>query len=174
MGVALSLDLNLSAAAFVDDEKTDGSNNSSDLTIDHEDEVGLVDGQFSITSVPHDLVSNVDDAIVFKPVNSAFVRREIKKTISVKFSMAVDEKVSIEVEDDVLEKILGGLWHDRSSLEEWIEKVLAPSFDQLKTRLTSPSGDRSSSVVRLVVESDSSSRGKSSGNAEWLPSSILV
>ncbi|KAH6779409.1 Double Clp-N motif-containing P-loop nucleoside triphosphate hydrolases superfamily protein [Perilla frutescens var. hirtella] len=174
MGAALSLDLNLSAAAFVDDEKTDGSNNSSDLTIDHEDEVGLVDGQFSITSVPHDLVSNVDDAIVFKPVNSAFVRREIKKTISVKFSMAVDEKVSIEVEDDVLEKILGGLWHDRSSLEEWIEKVLAPSFDQLKTRLTSPSGDRSNSVVRLVVESDSSSRGKSSGNAEWLPSSILV
>ncbi|XP_057786450.1 protein SUPPRESSOR OF MAX2 1 [Salvia miltiorrhiza] len=172
MGAALSLDLNL-AAAFVEDEKMDGSNNSSDLTIDHEDELGLLNGHFSVTSVPHDLVSNVDDAIVFKPVSSAFVRREIKKTISVKFSMAVDEKVSIQVEDDVLEKILGGLWHDRSSLEEWMEKVVAPSFDQLKAQLPS-GGDRSNSVVRLVVESDSGDRGKRDRNGDWLPSSILV
>ncbi|KAI3444116.1 hypothetical protein Pfo_000781 [Paulownia fortunei] len=171
MRSGLSLDLNL-AAAYAEDDKTDGSHNSSDLTIDHEDELGLVNRHFSITSVPHELVSNVDDSIVFKPVDSAFVRREIKKTISMKFSMAVDDNLSIEVEDDVLEKILGGLWHDRTSLEEWMEKVLAPSFDQLKTRL--PSGDTSSSVVRLVVESDSSNRGKSKGNADWLPSSILV
>ncbi|KAL1548889.1 protein SUPPRESSOR OF MAX2 1-like [Salvia divinorum] len=169
MEAGLSLDLNL-ASAFVEDEKTDGSNNSSDLTCDHEDELGLVNGQFSVTSVPHDLVSNVDDAIVFKPVSSAFVRREIKKTIMVKFSMAVGEKAPIQVEDDVLEKILGGLWHDRSSLEEWIEKVVAPSFDQLKARLSS-GGDQSNSVVRLVVESSSVDRGKSD---EWLPSSILV
>lgn len=172
MGAGLSLDLNLTAA-FADDEKTDGSNNSSDLTIDHDDELGLVNGHFTVTSVPHDLAGTVDDAIVFKPVSLAFVRWEIKKTISAKFAMAVDEKVSIEVEDDVLEKILGGLWHDRSSLEEWMEKVVAPSFDQLKARL--PSVDRSNSVVRLVVESDSIDRGKSIGRAaEWLPSSILV
>ncbi|KAG6430874.1 hypothetical protein SASPL_108947 [Salvia splendens] len=169
----LSLDLNL-ASAFVEDDKTDGSNNSSDLTFDHEDELGLVNGHFSVTSVPHDLVSNVDDAIAFKPVSSAFVRREIKKTIMVKYSMAVGEKAPpIQVEDDVLEKILGGLWHDRSSLEEWIEKVVAPSFDQLKAQLSS-CGDQSNSVVRLVVESGSSDRGKSDGNNEWLPSSILV
>ncbi|KAL8488778.1 hypothetical protein ACS0TY_024908 [Phlomoides rotata] len=167
-GPGLSLDLNL-AAAYIEDEKTDGS---SDLTIDHDDDLGLVNTQFSITSVPHELVSNVDDDIVFKPVNSAFVRREIKKTINVRFSMAVDENLSIEVEDDVLEKILGGLWHDRVSLGEWIEKALGPSFEQLKARL--PAGDRSNSVVRLVVESDCSDRRKSEGNADWLPSSILV
>lgn len=171
MGAGLSLDLNLSAG-FAEEDKTDGSNNSSDLTIDHEDDLSLVNGEFSITSVPHDLVSNVDDSIVFKPVSSNFVRREIKKTISVKFSMAVDDKVSIEVEDDVLEKILGGLWHDRSSLGEWIEKVVAPSFDRLKSRL--PSDDRSNTVVRLVVESDSSNQRKSDGGGEWLPRSILV
>lgn len=172
MGSALSLDLNLSAAYGGEDDRTDGSHNSSDLTVDHEDELGLVTRHFSITSVPHDLVSNVDDSIVFKPVDSAFVRREIKKTIAVKFSMVVDENLSIEVGDDVLQKILGGLWHDRISLGEWIENVLSTGFDQLKTRL--PSGDRSGSVVRLVVESDSGSRGKSTGNADWLPSSILV
>ncbi|KAG6427828.1 hypothetical protein SASPL_112075 [Salvia splendens] len=174
MEAGLSLDLNL-ASAFVKDDKTGGSNNSSDLTFDHEDELGLVNGHFSITSVPHDLLSNVDDGIVFKPVSSAFVRREIKKTIMVKFSMAVGEKAPpIQVEDDVLEKILGGLWHDRSSLEEWIEKVVAPSFDQLKARLSS-GGDQSNSVVRLVVEPGSSDCDRDrDGNSEWLPSSILV
>ncbi|KAL2232762.1 UNVERIFIED_CONTAM: Protein SUPPRESSOR OF MAX2 1 [Sesamum indicum] len=171
IGSGLSLDLNL-AATYAEDDKTDGSHNSSDLTIDHEDELGHVNRHFSIASVPHELVSNVDDSILFKPVESAFVRREIKKTIAVKFSMAVDENLTIEVEDDVLDKILGGLWHDRTSLEEWIESVLTPSFDQLKTQL--PTGDRSTSVVRLVVESDFGNRGKSTGNADWLPSSILV
>ncbi|KAL0404478.1 UNVERIFIED_CONTAM: protein SUPPRESSOR OF MAX2 1 [Sesamum radiatum] len=169
IGSGLSLDLNL-AATYAEDDKTDGSHNSSDLT--HEDELGHVNRHFSVASVPHELVSNVDDSILFKPVESAFVRSEIKKTIAVKFSMAVDENLPIEVEDDVLDKILGGLWHDRTSLEEWIESVLTPSFDQLKTQL--PTGDRSSSVVRLVVESDFGNRGKSTGNADWLPSSILV
>ncbi|PIN14734.1 Chaperone HSP104 [Handroanthus impetiginosus] len=173
MGSGLSLDLNLAAAYNIEDDKTDGSHNSSDLTVDHEDELGLVNRHFSVTSVPHDLVSNVDDSIVFKPVDSAFVRREIKKTISVKFSMVVDDSLSIEVEDDVLEKILGGLWHDRISLGEWIEEVLTPSFDELKKDLP-PSGDRSNTVVRLVVESSSGNRGKSIGNADWLPRSILV
>lgn len=171
MGSGLSLDLNL-AAGCTEDDKTDGSHNSSDLTIYREDEHGLTNQQFSITSVPHDLVSNADDSIVFKPVETAFVRNEIKKTISVKFSMAIDENLSIEVEDDVLDKILGGLWHDRISLEEWIENVVAPSFDQLKAQLESR--DRSSSVVRLVVESDTCGRTTSKDNADWLPSSILV
>ncbi|KAL6555204.1 hypothetical protein OROGR_006462 [Orobanche gracilis] len=170
---SLSLDLNLlTAAAYREEDKTDESDNSSDLTIDRENELGFVDGHFEILSVPHDLVTNVDDSIVFKPVDAAFVRREIKKTICMKFSMVVDGNLAIEIGDDVLEKILGGLWHDRTSLAEWIEEVVEPSFEELKEHL--PSGDRSKLVVRLVVESDSCDRGKSDGNADWLPSSILV
>ncbi|KAL6525463.1 hypothetical protein OROHE_015770 [Orobanche hederae] len=170
---SLSLDLNLlTAASYIEEDKTDESHNSSDLMVDHENELGFVDGHFEILSVPHDLVTNVDDSIVFKPVDAAFVRREIKKTICMKFSMVVDENLALEIGDDVLEKILGGLWHDRTSLAEWIEEVVGPSFEELKEHL--PSGDRSNSVVRLVVESDSCDRGKSNGNADWLPSSILV
>ncbi|KAL2502362.1 Double Clp-N motif-containing P-loop nucleoside triphosphate hydrolase superfamily protein [Forsythia ovata] len=166
LGSGLSLDLNL--AVDTEDDRTDGSHNSSDLTIDHEDELGLVGRQFTITSVPHELASIVDDSIVFKPVDSSFVRREIKNTISVKFSMVVGDNLPIEIEDDVLEKILGGLWHDQTSLEQWIENVLAPSFNQLKPRL--PSIESRGLVVRLVVESDSGERR----NGDWLPSRITV
>ncbi|PIN18211.1 Chaperone HSP104 [Handroanthus impetiginosus] len=172
VGFSLMLDLNL-AVADIEDDKTDGSHNSSDLTIDHDEELGLVNRQqFSITSVPHDLLNNVDDSIVFKPVDLTFVLQEIKKTITLKFSTVVDDNLSLEVDNDVLEKILGALWHDRTSFEEWIKNVLVPSFDQLKLRL--PLGDQSTKVVRLVVETDSVSRSKSKGNGEWLPSSILV
>ncbi|XP_073154287.1 protein SUPPRESSOR OF MAX2 1A [Henckelia pumila] len=172
MGSGLSLDLNLAASIDHDDYRTDGSHNSSDLTMNHEDDLGLVNRPFSISSVPQELVNNVDDTILFKPVDSAFVTQEIKKTMSVKFAMTVDDKLSLEVEDDVVEKILGGLWHDRTSLEKWVENVLAPSFDQLKARL--PFGDRSSLVARLVIESHSMDHGKSRTNGDWLPSSIIV
>ncbi|KAL8037249.1 hypothetical protein ABFX02_11G027700 [Erythranthe guttata] len=154
----LSLDLNLSV--------DDGSHESSDVTVDRDDVIGG-----PITCLPRDLVDSVDESIVFKPVDPIFVRREIKKAVTLKFSTMVDDDVAVEVDDDVIEKILGGLWHDRVGLGEWIEKSFGPSFDQLKQRLPVRSSDRNSSVVRIVVESDSD---KSKGSGDWLPSSILV
>ncbi|GER52085.1 double Clp-N motif-containing P-loop nucleosidetriphosphate hydrolases superfamily protein [Striga asiatica] len=165
----LSVDLNLSAAAY--EEKSVELSEVS--AVDGGDDEEPTDGGFSIVSLPHDLASCVDDSIVFRPVEAAFVRREIKKMIAVKFSMDVDENLAIEIGDDVLDKILGGLWHDTTSLEKWVQGVVGPSFEELKPRL--PAGDRSNSVVRLVVESDSCDRGKSKGDVvEWLPNSILV
>lgn len=171
-GSGLSLDLNLGTSE-AEDDRTDGSHNSSDVTIDHDDEFSHASRPFSVTSVPHDVLNNVDDSIVFKPVDTVFVRKEIKKTILLKFSMMIGDNASLQVEDDVLEKILGGLLHDRTSLGEWIEKVLEPSFDQLKPRISSGLR-RSSLVVRLVVESDSGGEGRSSCRGDWLPSRILV
>ncbi|KAG6421226.1 hypothetical protein SASPL_117776 [Salvia splendens] len=168
----LSLDLNL-AAGDVEDERTDGSHNSSDLTIDHEEELSHVNQHCSVTSVPQDLLHNVDESVAFKAVDSALARTEIKKAIASKFSMIMDEKLSLEIEDDVLDRILGGLWHDRTSLKEWIRKALEPSFDQLKVRL-SDGGGSGDLVVRLVIESESGGRGRSRNSGDWLPSSILV
>ncbi|KAL9151038.1 hypothetical protein ABFS82_11G027400 [Erythranthe guttata] len=161
MDYGLSLDLNLSV-----DDGSHGSHESSDVTIDRDDIIGG-----PITCLPRDLVNSVDESIVFKPVDPAFVRREIKKAVTLKFSMMVDADVAIEVDDDVIEKILGGLWHDRVGLGEWVERSFGPSFDQLKQRLPVRSSDQNSSVVRIVVESDSD---KSKGNGDWLPNSILV
>ncbi|CAA0841153.1 Double Clp-N motif-containing P-loop nucleoside triphosphate hydrolases superfamily protein [Striga hermonthica] len=168
-GGGRSFDLNLSAAAY--EEKSIESSEVS--AVDGGDDAEPTDGGFSIVSLPHDLATCVDDSIVFRPVEAAFVRREIKKMIAVKFSMDVDENLAIEIGDDVLDKILGGLWHDSTSLEKWVEGVVGPSFEELKQRL--PAGDRSNSVVRLVVESDSCDQGKSKGDVvDWLPNSILV
>lgn len=171
----ISFDLNL--AADTEDDRTDGSHNSSDLTIDHEEELGLETRQFSITSVPHELVSSVDDIIVFKPVDFGFVRREIKKTISAKFSKLVGDdddemrkRVSIQVEEDAVEKIIGGLWHGRSSLEEWVEKALTPKFEEIKSRL--PSSGEKTTVVQLRLEVNPILHLRS--NVDWLPSTISV
>ncbi|KAL1553845.1 protein SUPPRESSOR OF MAX2 1-like [Salvia divinorum] len=168
----LSLDLNL-AAGDAEDDRTDGSHNSSDLTIDHEEEFSHVNQHISVTSVPQDLLNNVDEFVVFKAVDSTFARTEIKKAITSKFLTTVDKNLSLEIEDDVLDMILGGLWHDSTSLQEWIEKVLEPSFDQLKPRV-SGGGQGGALVVHLGVESDSDSRGPSRNSGDWLPSSILV
>ncbi|CAI9765750.1 unnamed protein product [Fraxinus pennsylvanica] len=165
VGSGLSLDLNLAAD---NEDETDTSFNSSVLTIDHEDVLGLENTHFSITSVPHELAINVDDSIPFKPVDLTFVLHEIKKTISVKFAMVVDDNMPIKVEDDVIEKILGGVLHDRISLQEWIEKVLVPGFEQLKMHLPSVGGG--SKVVWLMIDSESGGRD----NGDWFPSRITV
>lgn len=167
VGSGLSFDLN--QAADGEDDRTDGSHNSSDLTVDHDEEHGLETRQFSITSVPHELVNLADDAIPFKPVDMAFVRREIKKTIATKFSMVVDDRVSIQVGEDAVERILGGLWHGRSGLEEWVEKAVAPSFEELKARI--PSTVETTSV-QLQLELNSSLDCRSNG--DLLPSKVAV
>ncbi|KAH7859960.1 hypothetical protein Vadar_007522 [Vaccinium darrowii] len=164
MGSGLSLDLNL--AADYEDYRTDGSLNSSDLSVEHEAEQGLENRLFSIASVPHELINSVNDAIIFPKVEIAPLRREIKNVILEKLSVILDVKRSIEFEDEAVEKILGGLWLGRTGLEEWVEKVLVPSFRQLKEQLPF---DRTV-IVRLESDGDSGSRS----TGEWLPSKITV
>ncbi|XP_057463687.1 protein SUPPRESSOR OF MAX2 1-like [Actinidia eriantha] len=166
MGSGLSFDLNL--AVDVEEYRTDGSHNSSDLTIDHEDDHDLEIKRFAITSVPRELMSSVSDAIIFKSVEIALIRQKIRSAVTKKLSDLLDDKLSIELEEEALEKILAGVWLGRTGLEEWTEKVLVPSFQQLKARLPYPSSDE---TVVVCLESDSDSSNRSTG---WLPSQITV
>ncbi|CAN4084299.1 unnamed protein product [Withania somnifera] len=167
LNLGLSFDLN--EAADLEDYRTDGSLNSSDLTVEREEEHGLEIRRFSVTSVPHEFVSSVDDTIQFKPIEFHFARREIKKTISKKFSTVVDDKVSIEVEDSIVDRILGGLWRGRTSLEQWVEKVIGPSFDQIQPLLSS--SDKNVIVqLQLEIHTDSNSHN----NGECLPSKVTI
>ncbi|KAL6973693.1 hypothetical protein U1Q18_027880 [Sarracenia purpurea var. burkii] len=172
MGPSLLFDLNL--AADFEDYRTDGSHNSSDLTIDHEDEPGLEKRLFSISSVPHELVNSVNDSIVFKPVEIASIRREIKNTITAKFSTVVADKFLIEFEEEAVEKILGGVWLGQTGLGEWAEKVLVPSFQQLKASLQSTAGGAASPDEAVVVRLESYSNSGSRCPGDWLPNKITV
>ncbi|KAK8559180.1 hypothetical protein V6N13_098772 [Hibiscus sabdariffa] len=161
-GSLLSFDLN--KAANVEDEKADGSHNlpEADLTVDHEKEHGLTNRLAS-----GELLDSVDDAIVFKPVDFSPIRRDIANNITKKLSSIIDERVSIEILDEALEKIMSGVWIGRTGLEEWMEKALIPSLQQLKTRLPA---SYESLVVRLELDNESCKRS----HGDWLPNSVKV
>lgn len=165
----LAFDLN--EAAGTEDDKADGSHNSSDLTMEHEEEHGLNNGPSPTASlsVPRELLDAVDDAIVFKPVDFQPIRGNITSSITKRFSNVFGDGVSMVVEENAVEKILGGIWLGRIGLEEWTEKVLVPSFHQLKSCLPGASPDESM-VVRLESDGDSDSRRY----GDWLPGNINV
>ncbi|XVF88051.1 hypothetical protein PTKIN_Ptkin19aG0018200 [Pterospermum kingtungense] len=166
-GSPLSFDLN--EAADVEDDKADGSHNSSDLTVDHEEELSLTNRLISnsTSSVSQELLNLVDDAIVFKSIDFGPIRRDIANSITKKFSGIIGDKVTLEILDEALEKITSGVWIGLTGLEEWTDKALVPSLQQLKTRL--PTGDESL-VIRLELDGESCNRS----HGDWLPSSVKV
>ncbi|TYI71294.1 hypothetical protein E1A91_D08G284600v1 [Gossypium mustelinum] len=146
----------------------DGSHHSSDLTVNHE-EHGLANrlSSNSTSSISRELLDSVNDAIVFKPVDFGPIRRNISNNITKRFSSIIGERVSIEIIDDALEKIMSGVWIGRTGLEEWIEKTLVPSLQRLKTQF--PVSDESL-VVRLELDDESCERS----HGDWLPGSVKV
>ncbi|CAN8301514.1 unnamed protein product [Cochlearia groenlandica] len=162
----LSIDLNQAA------DTEDGLHNTSDLTSDNEqeEEVGF-SGKLSLQCVPfafHDLVSRVDDAVAFRAVDFGAVRRKISDKLSEKFARIVGESLSIEVEDEALQRILSGVWLGQTELDEWIEKTIVPVLSQLKARVSAYGGDRT--VARLELDEDSGERNV----GDLLPTSITL
>lgn len=163
MSTGLCLDLNQAA-----DTEDDGSNNSSDVTNDQETELSLDNNQLSVTSVPHELVSCADAAITFRPANFEHIQREIEKTITKTFLNILDDTSSLEIQEDAIRKILGGLWFGQTSLQDWAERVLVPTFRQLKSSCTL---DGSMAAYRLEIDEMGCGRGN---DKEWLPSRVSV
>ncbi|VVB16357.1 unnamed protein product [Arabis nemorensis] len=166
-GSGLSFDLNQAA------DMDDGSHNTSDLTTDNEQEEQGFSGKLSLQCVPfafHELVSRVDDAVAFRAVDFGAVRQKISDTLSERFTKIVGESLSIEVEDEALQRILSGVWLGQTELEEWIESAIIPVLNQLKARVSSSEtyGDRT--VARLELDEDS---GEQSGG-DLLPKSITL
>ncbi|CAA7062384.1 unnamed protein product [Microthlaspi erraticum] len=167
----LSFDLNLAAAADTTDDG--GSYNTSDLTTENDQEEQGFSGKMSLQCVPfafHELVSRVDDAVAFRAVDFGAVRRKISETLSERFARVVGESLSIEVEDEALQRILSGVWLGQTELEEWIEKAVVPVLSQLKARVSCSGtyGDRT--VARLELDEDSGERSA----GDFLPTSITL
>lgn len=153
-GSGLSFDLNQAADTITTD-------NTSDLTTDNDQEEQGFSGKLSLQCVPfafHELVSRVDDAVAFRAVDFGAVRRRISDTLSERFAAVVGESLSMEVEDEALQRILSGVWLGRMELEEWIEKVIVPVLSQLKARVSSSGSYGDRTVARLELDDGSGER----------------
>lgn len=171
VGPGLSFDLNQMADI---DDRLDGSHNSSDLTVDHEEEHGHENRGSPTTSsaAPNELLKSVDVAILFKVVDFKLIRQNTERSILAKFSSIIGDVLSVKIEGEALEKILSGIWLGQTTLEAWIEKALVPSISQLKTRLSSLSSRPSEGkmVARLELDQELESRN----HGDWLPGRISV
>lgn len=165
----LSFDLN-EAADAAEEDRGDGSLNSSDFTVEHDE--NNHDGGGSLSTVPRELLDSVDDAIVFKPLNFDLIRRNFSTSIAKRFSTVVGNGVSIEVQEDALDKITSGVWLGQTTIDEWMDKVLVPSFHQLRKNLNSSTHDHDSSSVVFRLEDDGYSDRR--GSQEWLPATVRV
>ncbi|PIA58900.1 hypothetical protein AQUCO_00400033v1 [Aquilegia coerulea] len=167
-GSALSFDLN--EAALVEDDRAEGSLNSSDLTVEQDHEHNLIKNQPPMIAIPRELLNCVDQAIVFKPVDFGALQNKVVNTICTEFSSTVGERLTIEVDKETLEHIVSGVWFGRTELDEWAEKVLVPSFNRLKHTLPSNSTMEDNTIVKLVSVSDTEKRC----NGDLLPSKIAI
>nr|QJF54253.1 NLS/D2/gLUC/P-2A/redLUC fusion protein [Binary vector pMD19-SMAX1D2] len=166
-GSGLSFDLNQAA------DTDDGSHNTSDLTTDNDQDEQGFSGKLSLQCVPfafHDMVSRVDDAVAFRAVDFAAVRRRITETLSERFETIIGESLSVEVEEEALQRILSGVWLGQTELEEWIEKAIVPVLSQLKARVSSSGTYGDCTVARLELDEDSGERNA----GDLLPTTITL
>ena len=91
----------------MEDYKADGSRNSSNLTIDHEEEHGLKNRLLSNSTslISRELLNFADEAILFQSIDFGPIRRDIANSITKKFSNIIGYRVRIEILDEALENI---------------------------------------------------------------------
>ncbi|WOL13490.1 protein SMAX1-like [Canna indica] len=164
----LSLDLNLAVAT--EDESGEGSRNSSDITTEHDHDKGRLAIRCSTLCSASELIELVDNAIMFKPVDFAPQRRNVSESISKNFAVIMGARCSLKVDEDVIDRIVGGLWIAGEVFDEWCERVLSPSLKQLKYKLNADDG--SATIVRLSVVPGG--RATMNGDRNWLPVTVAI
>ncbi|KAJ8617198.1 hypothetical protein MRB53_013384 [Persea americana] len=153
-GPGLSFDLNLAADVVEDD----AAENSSDLTVEHGHDLSHGHGHGQTNKLlppsisPNELLNWADDMVVFKPVDFTPLRTKVATTVAAKFAGVIGDRWSIEVDNEALEKIVGGAWFGQTRFEEWVDRVLVPGFQQLKGEGIVP--EDGSTVVRLLPMKD--------------------
>lgn len=122
-----------------EDEAGEGSRSLSDFTMEHKHK-GRLAARCSMLPSASELMELVDKAIVFRPVDFAPQRRTV--------SAIMGYGSSLKIDDDVIDRVVGGIWIGRAVFDEWAEGVLTPCLRQLKCRLRA---DDVVAVVRLSV-----------------------
>jgi hypothetical protein len=148
-GHGLSLDLNLSVGALDD---TEGSRNSSDISVEQEQENGHLAVKCLTPARECDLLNLVDDAIIFQPVDFAPFRKTVTDCISAKFDSVIGSSSSFRIDEDAIDRMAGTVWLNDERLEDWAEKVLMPSIERLWRNMKQHHNGRA--VVRLAAVAD--------------------
>ncbi|KAJ0263011.1 hypothetical protein HA466_0034490 [Hirschfeldia incana] len=125
---------------------------SSDVTMEHDQE--------DSSSFVHTLVALADDAIVFRPVDFGLIKSKTAESLKKRFSNIL----TVEIEDDALERIAGAVWLSKISLEEWLDEAMGSSLNSVKSRVSS----LEDSVIRIQLEDDVNDRV----SGGYLPSSV--
>lgn len=163
-----SLDLNL-AAGGDEDAPPEGSPRSSDLTDDQTDysRLAMADDVFPKSTMVSNLVNAVDGAVVFKPVDFCDLRRKVSEAIVGEFSAVFrGGGTALWIDEEALDRLVGGVWFGAAAFEEWTFKILAPAFRELRACSDLGGG----AVVRLFPVKDR----RRGGAREWLPRLVRV
>lgn len=132
-----NLDLNL-PAEDTEVQNTDEGSSENDPVLDNNTEAWL-----------QEFFHQVDETVVFKPVDFDALAEKINKEIQNGFHKTVHSKCSLEVDSNVIEQLLAAVYlSDRQKLvEDWVEQVLSKGFAEIQKRhsLTPRS------VVKLVT-----------------------
>ncbi|CAD6265759.1 unnamed protein product [Miscanthus lutarioriparius] len=166
-GHGLSLDLNLAVGALDD---TEGSRNSSDLSVEQDQEKGHLAVKCSTPAPDCDLLNLVDDAIVFRPVDFAPFRKTVTDCISAKFDSVIRSSNSFRIDEDAVDRMAGSIWLTDEKLEDWAEKVLMPSIERLWRNVKHYNGR---AVVRLAAVTDKA-LPRWGGGREGLPATVPI
>ncbi|XP_047075400.1 protein SMAX1-like [Lolium rigidum] len=166
-GHGLSLDLNLAVGALDD---TESSHNSSDLSVEQEQEKGQLAVLCSTPAPDCDLLQLVDDAIVFRPVDFGPFRKIITDCISAKFESVMGSSNSFRIDEDVIDRMVSSVWLAEEKIDDWAGKVLVPSIERLWHNVKH---DNARTVVRLASVVDKASP-RWGGGKEGLPAAVTI
>ncbi|GJN09718.1 hypothetical protein PR202_ga27749 [Eleusine coracana subsp. coracana] len=166
-GHGLSLDLNLSVGALDD---TEGSRNSSDLSVEPEQEKVELAVKCSTPAPDCDLLNLVDDAIVFRPVDFGPFRKTVTDCILAKFDSVIGSSSSFRIDEDAIDPMAGTIWLTDEKLEDWSEKVLLPSIERLWRNMKHHNGH---SALRLAAVANKA-LPRWGGGREGLPATVPI
>ncbi|KAI4294992.1 hypothetical protein MLD38_040720 [Melastoma candidum] len=173
MGLCLGFDLN--EAADSEEGRADGSRNSSDLTVEREAENALHRGRPSSASfVCKELINHVDNTIDFAAVDFSPFMRETITSIGKMFASIVGDHISIDINEEAVQKIMGGIWLSETGVEEWMEGVLIPCFHKLRMQLPATAGMSSDEPLFAKLETVNEDPDDGRPEGDWLPSNIKV
>lgn len=166
-GHGLSLDLNLAVGALDD---TESSRNSSDLSVEQEQEKGHLSVKCITPAPDSDLLNLVDDAIVFRPVDFGPFRKNVTDCMGAKFESLIGSSNSFRIDEDAIDRMAGSVWLTDEKLEDWAEKVLMPSIERLWRNMKHHNGR---AVVRLAAVADKA-LPRWGGGREGLPATVPI